>query len=131
MDECFVCECCGTRFYSKHGYNVHNNFYEGRHWYGPKAERDILRDMFMYGNDLRSKSTVEERLRCFMSWENIDDERKSRIKNKANSLLARMDKAEKYAEKIVSQSTPMERYFLLLELKSPLNDTDGILDHLI
>ena len=107
MAEYFVCECCGQRFYNKHEYNTHKNFYEGRHWYGPKAERDILRDMFMYGYDLRNKSTIEKRLQCFTSWENIDDGRKSRIKNKANSLLVRMDKAEKYAEKIVSRSTPM------------------------
>lgn len=49
-------------------------------------------------------------------------------------LLERAEAAEaraEKAEKIVSRSTPMERYFLLLELKSPLTDTDGILDHLI
>ena len=131
MTEYFVCECCGQRFYNKHEYNTHKNFYERKHLYGPRAERDILRDMFLYGKELRYIFHIEAMLRCFMKWENIDDERKIRIKNKANALFARMLNAEKCAEKIISQSTPMERFYLLKELQSPLNDTDGILDHLI
>lgn len=127
-----VCEHCGKVFYSKYytgGYIDHyENFSSRRYSFGKDMDRDI-REICFDGNDLRDDKDIEERLNCYLKWDNVSDNIKSQVKEKCEFLINKISKAKKQAKEIVSNLTMLERKYLIKAAEenchTPFGNEDG------
>ena len=111
-----ICEHCGKVFYSKYytgGYIDHyENFSRYKNNFGKDINGDI-REICFSGNDLRDDKDIEERLNCYLKWDNIPDGVKNQAKEKCDFLINKILKAKEQAEEIVSDMTMLERKYLI------------------
>ena len=127
-----ICEHCGKKFYSEYytgGYIDHYvNFSSHKNSYGKDIERDIEAICFN-GNDIRDDDDIQERLSCYLKWDNISDETKTEVKDKCEFLIDKIQKAKENARNIVNNMTMLERKYLIKEAEdncsTPFGDEDG------
>ncbi|MBQ2886487.1 MAG: hypothetical protein IJE43_22435 [Alphaproteobacteria bacterium] len=127
-----ICEHCGKKFYSEYytgGYIDHyENFSSRKNSYGKDVERDIEAICFD-GNDIRDNDDIQERLSCYLKWDNISDETKTEVKDKCEFLIDKIQKAKENARNIVNNMTMLERKYLIKEAEdncsTPFGDEDG------
>ena len=127
-----ICEHCGKKFYSEYyigGYIDHyENFSSRKNNYGKDVERDIEAICF-HGNDIRDNDDIQERLSCYLKWDNISDETKVEVKDKCEFLISKIQKAKENAKNIVNNMTMLERKYLIKEAEdncsTPFGDEDG------
>ena len=95
-----IFEHCGKKFYSEYytgGYIDHyENFSSRKNSYGKDVERDIEAICFD-GNDIRDNDDIQERLSCYLKWDNISDETKTEVKDKCEFLIDKIQKAKENA----------------------------------
>lgn len=127
-----ICEHCGKVFYSKYyigGYIDHyENFSSHKYSFGKDIDRDI-REICFNGNNLRDDKDIEERLDCYLKWDNVSDDIKSQVKEKCEFLIKKIEKAKEQAKEIVSGMTMLERKYLIKiaeeNCNTPFGNEDG------
>ena len=127
-----ICEYCGKEFYSEYytgGYIDHyTNFSSHKSRFGKDIEHDV-REICYFGNDLRKDNDIQERLECYLKWDNVPDNMKIAVKEKCDFLINKIKSAQKKAESIVKGMTMLERKFLIEEAEcncsKPYGNEDG------
>lgn len=128
----FICEYCGKEFFSKYyrgGYIDHyGNFSSHKNSFGNDIDDDIS-EICLHGNDVRDVDDIQERLNCYLKWDNISDEMKSEVTAMCNALIDKVQKAQRKAKDIVKNMTMLERRYLIEEAKdnchTPSGNEDG------
>ena len=127
-----VCEHCGKVFYSEYytgGYIDHyENFSSRKNSFGKDIEHDVEKICFN-GNDIRGDEDIQERLNCYLKWNNVSDEIKNVVKEKCEFLINKIQSAKENAKNIVKGMTMLERKYLIKEAEdncnTPFGDEDG------
>lgn len=111
-----VCEYCGKVFYDKYnlgGYIDHyTNFAQHKEGFGEDVDDDV-QEICFDGNDLRDNKDIEERLNCYLKWDNVPDDIKNQVKEKCEFLIDKIVKAKERAKEIVSNLTMLERKYII------------------
>lgn len=127
-----VCEHCGKEFYEEYyigGYIDHyTNFSSHKSSFGKDVEHDVRR-ICCDGNDVREDKDIQERLNCYLKWDNVSDDVKTTVKQKCDFLINKIKVAKEKAEAIVKDMTMLERKYLIEEAKDncsePYGNEDG------
>ena len=127
-----MCEHCGKIFYTQHnrgGYIDHyTNFAAHKNNYGENIDCDVKNICFDC-NDIRDSKDIEERLNCYLKWDNISDETKEKVQGKCTVIVDKIIKAEEKAKHIIKGLTMLERKYLIKEAKYngsiPYGNEDG------
>ena len=127
-----VCEHCGKKFYSEYyegGYIDHYvNFSSRKDMLGKDIDYDI-RQICYNGNEIRDVCDIDDRLNCYLKWDNVPSETKTIVQKRCNFLFDKIQKAQEKAENIVNGMTMLERKYLIRAAEencnTPFGDEDG------
>ena len=97
-----ICEHCGKTFYSKHytgGYIDHYvNFSSHKNNYGKDMFADIEKICFD-GNNVRDDRDIQERLNCYLKWDNVSEKMKLSVKDKCSYLIKKNTESKRKRKK--------------------------------
>ena len=123
-----MCEHCGKVFNSEYytgGYIDHyENFSFHKDSYGKDIEEDI-REICFKCNNLRDYDDIQERLNCYLKWDNISDEMKDNVKNRCEVLFEKIRNAREKAKNIVRDMNMLERKYLIKEAEDNCHTPNG------
>lgn len=113
------CKYCGQTFYSEYGedgYIDHvENFSENsffKHNELDEIKEDLLDDIVMHGNDIRSTMSIKSRCDCFLTWSHASGDLKKEVKDKVDQILTKLETAQEKADSVFESLSPLEKYYI-------------------
>ena len=126
-----ICDICGKEFYSEfyeEGYIDHVLNFCGSHNRNITANREpkeIALEIMTDGNKMRSRHSINDRLKCFMLWDNVSYDKKEQVKEYVQKAMEKYDFAAEKAEQYIKKTNDIELFALFTGLSGKYNDCDG------